>query len=183
MSHTSPPRVYTHYLPSSGNTGNSERYDEFRSATGVGHGVGEISIEHYLNRLNHSYRQLTGARERSCKKHAYDLYNNDDFYIRKYGDFYLTGTRHTTTDLHRPGSPATLQCNHYQHRTRESPGQATFMSRFTSPTIDVVSPTVQRDRFCDKVFFNINKNQRFFFFCILTCYFQLNFIKIVNTGL
>lgn len=55
------------------------------------------SIDHYLERLNRTYRsslsppQQQKPTNNNNNKNAYDLYNNDNFYIRKYGDFYMTG--------------------------------------------------------------------------------------------
>lgn len=115
----SAPGVYTHYLPKT----------RHRSSTLAPISpTSDTPIEHYLDRLNQSYRQIT-TRERN--KHAYDLYNNDDFYIRKYGDFYLAD---------KTSRKISNQCELHGSGRHET---------YTEPTR---LPTSRHDRISDKVF-------------------------------
>lgn len=116
MSHQPPNapqrRTYTHFLPKESASANnttsttSPRSILTNSSSGAGRyshispAPSDTPIEHYLERLNRNYRQITSSSSildgedtnmtHQRSKHAYDLYNNDDFYLRKYGDFLLT---------------------------------------------------------------------------------------------
>lgn len=117
MSRLSPPS-YTHYLPKEKPTTSMASTNTTTSSLAtshpplsqryLSHDVSETTpIEHYMDRLNRNYRQITKPQpslstsgrsittrtEQTSNRHAYDLYNNDDFYIRKFGDFYLANPK------------------------------------------------------------------------------------------
>lgn len=182
MSHQTPTapqrRTYTHYVPKEAVANNTTSTTSPRSIlTNSSSGAARYShispapsdtpIEHYLERLNRNYRQITSSSSilgddttHQRSKHAYDLYNNDDFYLRKYGDFLLTeggGKKTITTTTTRrvsesPPLPDDPTGNNYcdlhgpTHNTRSQYNSSPYYSTYSS-----TSPFNQHRRDRDRV--------------------------------
>lgn len=187
MSFKSPSRMYTHYLPIDSNNCRAGNQNQMRPSSSVTFDptipasatTDSSTIDHYLDRLNRNYRQITSQNNvhsgvRTRPKHSYDLYNNEDFYIRKYGDFLTSGssdgeqaTGHVARnrsrrgeivrycDLHAPGHhhggdyeepPIEIPASNYSARMNTA--------RFHSPHSSS-SPSSYQQRYCDKVFFRL----------------------------
>lgn len=206
MNYSNPNRIYTHYLPNDTSNNNitissshrikrpispaTSRTAAATTGTSSLSGTTSATIDHYLERLNRNYRQIMSASSDTLNekqspspsirprnsKHSYDLYNNDDFYIRKYGDFYMSGTGQgattTTTsnnrssrhrarrdvvsycDLHSPGYH-----RHDDYEDSNSNNNDDNDDDYSGPKVATMT-TCERarsiaayQRYCDKVFF------------------------------
>lgn len=182
MSHQTPTapnrRIYTHYVAKEVSANNTTSTTSPRSiltnssseaaarCSHISPAPSDTPIEHYLERLNRNYRQITSSSsilgdDTTRSKHAYDLYNNDDFYLRKYGDFLLTegGAKKTitTTTTRRvsespplPDDPTNV--NNYcdlhgpTHNTRSQYNSSPYYSTYSSTPYNQHRRDRNRDR-------------------------------------